>query len=57
MLSFYNNITVSLGENIGHFKISDGYLFRGDLFIEKSTWAKTPTKGAITKALSLWLFF
>ena len=31
------NITVSFGENIVKFKISDRYLFRGDLFIEKST--------------------
>lgn len=36
MLYVYN-ITVSFGENIGKFKISDRYLFRGDLFIEKST--------------------
>lgn len=36
MLEFYN-VTVSLGENIVNFKISDRNLFRGDLFIEKST--------------------
>lgn len=36
VLSFYN-LTVSFGENIVKFKISDRYLFRGDLFIEKST--------------------
>lgn len=34
MLQVYN-ITVSFGENIVKFKISDRCLFRGDLFIEK----------------------
>lgn len=34
MLQVYN-ITVSFGENIVKFKISDRCLFRGDFFIEK----------------------